>query len=334
MAHAVEALYSPAANPLLDLVAEEGLRVMAGALRMLAADLSDREARERALYAGWLCGRALAEGGTGLHHKLCHLLGGTFGLPHAETHAILLPHVVGFLAPDIPGPMAVLRRALAGGHPTAILDGLAAELGVPRGLKAIGLDEGGRGQGRGAGLRGRLSEPPSAEPPRRSAACCAPPGAERRPLRANRLRARAGRLLSVGRGHVRLGERRPVQLLRDLAMAVPPLRHLRESRNALAARVADLEAQLKGSGNSSFFHYAASFDATGMMRRHAVADLQPDPNHLTNFLGVKIAPKFLPEILQGRQAMWRRSPSRQLARRHRRMGGGAAAVELAKGDSR
>jgi hypothetical protein len=53
--------------------------------------------------------------------------------------------------------------------------------------------------------------------------------------------------------------------------------------------------------DSPFFHYHASFDAIDTIQRHAVKGLQPDPDYLTNFLGVKIAPRYFPGILDGRE---------------------------------
>src|SRR5262245_20772905 len=104
IAHAVEALYAPADNPLTSLLAEEAIRVLAASL--------PRMAFAEALYGAWLAGTCLGTVKMGLHHKLCHTLGGTFGLPHAETHAVVLPHVVAFNAAHV-GP--ALGRALRTG---------------------------------------------------------------------------------------------------------------------------------------------------------------------------------------------------------------------------
>jgi maleylacetate reductase len=93
-------------------MAEEGVRAMAEALPRLAADPEDLDARSRALYAAWLCGTCLGSTTMGLHHKVCHVLGGTFQLPHAETHTVVLPYVLAHNAPAAPHALAVLRRAL------------------------------------------------------------------------------------------------------------------------------------------------------------------------------------------------------------------------------
>ncbi|MEU1517476.1 maleylacetate reductase [Streptomyces sp. NPDC005811] len=141
VAHAAEALYAPDASPLVALTAEEGARAMTGALPGLAADPRDLDARGRALYGAWLCGTALGATTMGLHHKLCHVLGGTFGLPHAETHTVLLPYVLAHNAPAAPGAMTALGRALdTDDVPNALRD-LTRRLGAPRSLAALGLSE-------------------------------------------------------------------------------------------------------------------------------------------------------------------------------------------------
>src|SRR5262249_32983229 len=106
MAHAVEALYAPGTNPVMQTQALDALRRMAAALRRIAAQPSDVEAREEALVAAWLAGRCLDAGGMGLHHKLCHILGGSFRLPHAPTHAVVLPHVMAYNAAALPPTVA------------------------------------------------------------------------------------------------------------------------------------------------------------------------------------------------------------------------------------
>ncbi|MEV6196941.1 maleylacetate reductase [Streptomyces sp. NPDC051920] len=141
LAHAVEALYAPDASPLVSLMAEEGVRAMAGALPGVAADPADPQARARALYGAWLCGSCLGATTMGLHHKLCHVLGGTFGLPHAETHTVVLPYALAYNAAAAPRAVAVLARALdADDVPRALRD-LAGGLGAPRTLAELGLEE-------------------------------------------------------------------------------------------------------------------------------------------------------------------------------------------------
>ncbi|MFE7837243.1 maleylacetate reductase [Streptomyces sp. NPDC057474] len=139
VAHAAEALYAPDASPLVSLTAEEGARAMVGALPGVAADPEDLEARGRALYGAWLCGAALGATTMGLHHKLCHVLGGTFGLPHAETHTVVLPYALAYNAPAARDAMTALGRALTTDDAPQALWYLSGSLGAPRSLAELGL---------------------------------------------------------------------------------------------------------------------------------------------------------------------------------------------------
>ncbi len=139
MAHAVEALYARDANPLTDLMAEEAARALAAALPAIVIDPRDREARWRALYGAWLAGTCLGTVGMALHHKLCHVLGGSFDLPHAQTHCIVLPYVVAYNAPAARPAMARLARALGDPDPAMALWAMVQRLGVPRALGELGM---------------------------------------------------------------------------------------------------------------------------------------------------------------------------------------------------
>src|SRR3546814_19655756 len=90
----VEALYAVDGNPVTGLLAEEGIRVLTGALPVIIANPADVEARAQALYGAWLCGTCLGQVGMALHHKICHTLGGLCDLPHADTHSLILPHTM------------------------------------------------------------------------------------------------------------------------------------------------------------------------------------------------------------------------------------------------
>lgn len=141
IAHAVEALYAPDGNPVTTLIAEEGIRSLADALPRITADPHDLPARERALYGAWLCGTCLGQVGMALHHKLCHTLGGSFGLPHAETHSVILPHAIAYnsVARDA---MARLAAALGGGDdPALLVQALAIRIGAPTSLRELGMEE-------------------------------------------------------------------------------------------------------------------------------------------------------------------------------------------------
>jgi alcohol dehydrogenase class IV len=139
MAHAVEALYAKDRNPLVSLLAEAGVKGLARSLPAIVRDPRDREARGEAQYAGWLCGMCLATTSMALHHKLCHVLGGTFGLPHAETHAVLLPHTAAYNAPAAPDAMRRIAATLGADDAASGLYELARKLDVPLALKDIGM---------------------------------------------------------------------------------------------------------------------------------------------------------------------------------------------------
>jgi alcohol dehydrogenase class IV len=143
MAHAVEALYARDGNPIVSLIAEEGLRALAASLPRIVDEPDERDARAEAQYGAWLCGTCLGATSMALHHKLCHVLGGSFDLPHAETHAIVLPHAVAYNAPAAPGAMRRVARALGAEDAAEGLYALGRRLGVPNGLKEIGMPAGG-----------------------------------------------------------------------------------------------------------------------------------------------------------------------------------------------
>lgn len=140
IAHAIEALYARDRNPVISLMAVEGIGALARALPVIAADPTDKAARSDALYGAWLCGSCLGAVGMALHHKLCHVLGGSFDLPHAETHTIMLPHALAYNAPAIPDVMTRLLPVL-GRDPARALYDLAASVGAKRGLRHLGMDE-------------------------------------------------------------------------------------------------------------------------------------------------------------------------------------------------
>ncbi|KAJ3536231.1 hypothetical protein NM208_g6817 [Fusarium decemcellulare] len=143
IAHAVEALYARTRNPIISLLAVEGTKSLADALPQLSKDPASKEARSSALYGAWLCGTCLGSVGMSLHHKLCHTLGGSFDLPHSETHTILLPHALSYNAFAVPEVMKQLAEALPGSDGDAVrgLNNLLSEIKVERSLKALGMKE-------------------------------------------------------------------------------------------------------------------------------------------------------------------------------------------------
>jgi maleylacetate reductase len=141
IAHCVEALYAPDANPVTSWMAEEGIRALSESLRVIVQSPRDIEARTRALYGAWLAGSSLAGVQMGLHHKLAHVLGGSFDLPHAKTHSVLLPYAVEYNAAAAPEAMSIVARALGGTSGPGALYDLGRQLGTPASLAEIGLKE-------------------------------------------------------------------------------------------------------------------------------------------------------------------------------------------------
>jgi alcohol dehydrogenase class IV len=139
IAHAAEALYAFDGNPIVALMAEEGIRAIGTALPALVAAPNDIDARSQALYGAWLCGSVLGAVSMGLHHKLCHTLGGSFNLPHAEVHTVVLPQALAYNASGAPEAMKRIARALGAENAAAGVFDLAQRLGAPVALKDIGM---------------------------------------------------------------------------------------------------------------------------------------------------------------------------------------------------
>jgi alcohol dehydrogenase class IV len=150
IAHCVEALYVPGANPVTTLLAQEGIRALAAGVPDAVEHPGDLQARSLTLYGAYLAGSVFAAVGGGLHHRICHILGGALDLPHAETHTIVLPHVVAFFEPAAPDAMARIAAALGGERedpgreqrtPAQRLYDLARRVDAPAGLREIGMRE-------------------------------------------------------------------------------------------------------------------------------------------------------------------------------------------------
>ena len=140
MAHAAEALYAQDRNPVSTLMATEGLRALKAALPVLVKESTNIEARGDALYGAWLCGTVLGTVGMALHHKICHTLGGSFDMPHSETHSVMLPHTIGFNAaavPELLRPVADIFGGSVGGG----LHDFARSVAAPLTLKELGLKQ-------------------------------------------------------------------------------------------------------------------------------------------------------------------------------------------------
>jgi maleylacetate reductase len=141
IAHAAEGLYAQDANPIVSLMAQEGIRAVAAGLPRICADARNLDARADALYGAWLCGAVLGSVGMALHHKLCHTLGGTLDLPHAQTHTIVLPHALAYNRDAAPEAMRRIAAALGAGDAAQGVFDLARSSGAPLALKDIGMRE-------------------------------------------------------------------------------------------------------------------------------------------------------------------------------------------------
>lgn len=141
IAHAAEGLYAKDGNPVMSLVAEEGIRALAAGMPVLRESPDDTEARSQCLYGAWLCGTILGHVGMALHHKLCHTLGGSFNLPHAETHTIVLPHALAYNSVAAPEAMSRIARAIGASDGPTGLHALGKRLGVPTALSELGMKE-------------------------------------------------------------------------------------------------------------------------------------------------------------------------------------------------
>jgi alcohol dehydrogenase class IV len=141
LAHCVDAMWGPAADPIDRALASEGIRALASGLPRVVADPAGLAGREQVLYAAYLSAAAFASAGSGLHHKICHVLGGAYNLPHAQTHAVVLPYVLAFNGPAAPEAEERIAAALGAGRALDGLEALRRELGAPRALRDYGFAE-------------------------------------------------------------------------------------------------------------------------------------------------------------------------------------------------
>lgn len=143
MAHAVEALYARDGNPIVTLMAKQSIAALSEGLTAIVAEANNIAGRRQVLYGAWLAGTCLGLVGMALHHKLCHVLGGSFDLPHADTHAVVLPYAVAYNREAAPEAMAHLAGALGTPDPVSGLFDLVGRLGAPLSLAEIGMPEDG-----------------------------------------------------------------------------------------------------------------------------------------------------------------------------------------------
>lgn len=139
LAHSVDAMWAPKADPVSTALAAEGIRALASGLPRVAAGASDLDGREETLYASYLSAVAFASAGSALHHKICHVLGGKYNLPHAQTHATVLPYVLAFNAGAAPDAAARIAAAFDAASALDGLQTLRSSVGAPRALSDYGF---------------------------------------------------------------------------------------------------------------------------------------------------------------------------------------------------
>ena len=139
LAHCVEAVYADGANPVITLMALEGIRILSRSLPTVVAAPDDVEARADTLAGAYLAGASFAAAGSGIHHKICHVLGGAYNLPHAEMHTVVLPHAIAFMTPRAPAAIARIGAALGEDDVAGGVFDLAVRIGAPVDLASIGM---------------------------------------------------------------------------------------------------------------------------------------------------------------------------------------------------
>jgi len=159
IAHSVEALYAPDANPITSLMAVESIRTLGRALPVVVREPGNLEARSDALYGAWLAGIVLGSTAMGLHHKLCHTLGGTFNLPHAEVHTVVLPHAIAYNRDYAPDAIGLAAAALGTSNAAQGAYDLAVTIGATTSLKALGMPEAGLERAADLAVQNRYPNP-------------------------------------------------------------------------------------------------------------------------------------------------------------------------------
>ncbi|GAA4728470.1 maleylacetate reductase [Nocardioides endophyticus] len=143
LAHCVDSMWGPQTDPIDQALATEGIRALAAGLRAVSCEGSSIDGIEQTLYGAYLGAVAFASAQSGMHHKICHVLGGMFNLPHAQTHAVVLPHVLKFNLPNAPNAATRIATALGANRADAGLAELYAVLDAPKALKEYGMPEDG-----------------------------------------------------------------------------------------------------------------------------------------------------------------------------------------------
>ncbi|HIP80486.1 MAG TPA: iron-containing alcohol dehydrogenase, partial [Kiloniellaceae bacterium] len=132
-------LYAENANPIVSLMAQESIRALGSALPKMVSDSADEAARSEALYGAWLAGLCLGSVGMAIHHKICHTLGGSFDLPHADVHCLMIPYSSAYNREAAPEAMRLAAAALDAGDAPGALYGLSQKVGVKKSLAELGM---------------------------------------------------------------------------------------------------------------------------------------------------------------------------------------------------
>lgn len=141
LAHCIDSMWAPRTDPINQALATEGIRALNNGLPIISSNPNDLTGREQALYGAYLAAVAFASAGSGMHHKICHVLGGRWNLPHAQTHAVVLPHVLAFNAPAANDAAVRIAAALGTDNALEGLNTLRDKLDGPTALKDLGLAE-------------------------------------------------------------------------------------------------------------------------------------------------------------------------------------------------
>jgi maleylacetate reductase len=141
MAHCIDSMWAPRTDPINQALAAEGIRALAEGLPIVTAAPTGIDGRDQCLYGAYLSAVAFASAGSGMHHKICHVLGGTYNLPHAQTHAVVLPRVLEYNAPDAPRATHRIAGALGAENAVAGLRDLYTRIGAPTALRDVGFEE-------------------------------------------------------------------------------------------------------------------------------------------------------------------------------------------------
>jgi len=141
IAHSVEALYAKDSNPIISMMAEASIQALGRALPILMDEPANADAHAQALYGAWLAGVCLGAVGMAIHHKICHTLGGTFNLNHADIHALMIPYTAAYNSSAAPDAMIRVARALGTSDGPGGIYQLTQRAATKRSLEEMGLSE-------------------------------------------------------------------------------------------------------------------------------------------------------------------------------------------------